>query len=71
MLGKLMQRGVARNAIKMGKMVQPGQYVCFCGCAGGKVCSNSITSTQQRGFQGHLGLDSSKNLLPQEFNQDN
>ena len=46
MLGKLVQRGVARNAIKMGKMVQPGQYVCFCGCAGGKVCNASIVGTQ-------------------------
>ena len=45
MLGKLMQRGVARNAMKMGKMVQPGQYVCFCGCVDGKHC-NSIARVQ-------------------------
>ena len=49
MLGKLMQRGVARNAIKFGRNVQPGQYVCFCGCNGVNNC-NAIVKSQQRGF---------------------
>ena len=63
MLSRLMQRGVARNAIKMGRVVQPGTYTCFCGCGAKQPC-NLIAKTPVRGFQGHLGLDSSNNLVP-------
>ena len=38
-----MQRGsVARSAIRLSKMVQPGQYVCFCGCTDGKHFGRSL-----------------------------
>ena len=64
-----MQRSMIRSTQQLSKMVKPGQYVCFCGCKDGLHFNNQIIAQQKRGFQGHLGLDSSLSLLPQDFKE--
>ena len=61
------KRILARQTMQLPKMVKPGNYVCFCGCVDGKHFNNNsnlITNMSKRNFQGHLGLDSTANLVP-------
>ena len=69
MLSRVMNRGLIRGAGQMSKMIQPGTYVCFCGstspmhqCKG-----TGMTTLSRRNFQGHLGLDSTVDLVPAEY----
>ena len=63
-LGK---RLLTRQSMHLPKMVKPGNYVCFCGCTDGKHFGNKLYNMPQRNFQGHLGLDSTANLVPVQF----
>ena len=60
-----MNRSGLRAAQRFSKMAQPGQYVCFCGCRDGT--HQTLTKVAARSFQGHLGLDSTHDLVPKEF----
>ena len=62
-----MTRGL-RRAPAVGKMVKPGNYVCFCGCGSTKQCGG-LTNLTSRRFQGHLGLDSTADLVPAEYKE--
>ena len=64
MLSRVMGRSL-RRAPAMSKMVKPGNYVCFCGCVDGK--HGGMISMPSRSFQGHLGLDSTADLVPKDF----
>ena len=59
-----MQRTLVRGAT-VSKMVKPGNHTCFCGCRDGKHLG--MMNTPVRSFQGHLGLDSTQNLVPVEY----
>ena len=65
MLSRIMQRNVLRGALQVSKAIRTdGAYVCFCGCRDGQHKQFNLISTPSRNFQGHLGLDSSQNLVP-------
>ena len=51
-------RSALRSTMRFNKVIQPGQYVCFCGCRDGKHFGNPMINLPKRGFQGHLGLAS-------------
>ena len=69
MLSRVMGRGLVRRSMQTSKMVKPGQYVCFCGCKDGNHSGSSLINMSMRGFQGHLGLDSTQKLVPQEYKE--
>mmetsp|Transcript_10202 Transcript_10202/g.17186 ORF Transcript_10202/g.17186 Transcript_10202/m.17186 type:complete len:82 (+) Transcript_10202:1359-1604(+) len=69
MLSRVMQRSLLRSSQQLTKMTKPGQYVCFCGCKDGLHFNNQLVGQQRRGFQSQLGLDSTQNLIPQEFKE--
>ena len=67
MLSRVMTRGLMRGQYPtMSKMIKPTGHVCFCGCINGKH-GQSLVGFQSRGFQGHLGLDSTADLVPAEY----
>ena len=66
MLSRVMQRSLLRGAT-VSKMIKPGNHTCFCGCRDGK--HFGMLNTPSRSFQGHLGLDSTQNLVPAEYKE--
>ena len=67
MLSRLvMNRGLLRGASRMSRVYKPGNHVCFCGC-GDSNHQDGLMSQTKRNFQGHLGLDSTVDLVPAEF----
>lgn len=64
------KRILSRQTMQLSKMVKPGNHVCFCGCVDGKHFNNNssrLVDLAKRNFQGHLGLDSTANLVPVEY----
>ena len=67
MLSRVMNKNLLRGSAAMSKMVKPGNYVCFCGCSDPNHLSKSMINMTKRNFQGHLGLDSTADLVPVQF----
>ena len=49
------------------KVIKPGNHVCFCGCQAGNPCVSKMVNIHKRNFQGNLNLDSTANLVPQQY----
>ena len=68
MLSRVLQRNsLVRASTQLPRVIKSDTHVCFCGCAFGNPCqkNQSLVNMPRRNFQGHLGLDSTVDLVPQ------
>ena len=65
MLSKTIARNLVKGSAAMTRMVQPGNYTCFCGCTDGKHFGNSMVNMNKRHFQGHLNIEGTSEMVPQ------